>query len=54
MRVDVFGAADAAADVLLQSDGKIVVAGSARSGSGSGGSSGSGGGLALVRVRVLP
>ena len=46
MRVDVFGAADAAADVLLQSNGKIVVAGSARSGSSSSG-------LALV-WRVLP
>jgi uncharacterized delta-60 repeat protein len=40
--VDFFGAFDAATDVVIQPDGKIIAAGSARNGSG--------GGLGIVRV----
>ena len=40
--VDFFGAFDAATDVLIQPDGKIIAAGSARNVSG--------GGLGIVRV----
>jgi Domain of unknown function (DUF5122) beta-propeller len=44
VQVDFFGAIDAAFDVVIQTDGKIVAAGSARNGGATG----------LGMVRVLP